>query len=134
MREQTPTPYEFAKVMIRTMVIPFSLLFLIVTCSCTTEDNSPTILIGEYEIDEVIIEKPDETLVFDQDNEMIVFTATDMYFYYRNNDQWKENGSVRLTYKDDQLMKVGCRDVVSYDHTHITWTQDDWVITRRFKL
>lgn len=129
-----PTPYEFMKVMIRTMVIPFSLLFLIVTCSCTVEDvHSPFQLLGEYEVYETIIEKPDETLVFEQNNEKLVFTSTDVYWYYLNDGEWISTGDVSLTYIGNVLTKVGCRDVVSYDHNHITWKQDDWVITRKFK-
>jgi hypothetical protein len=128
-----PTPKEFAKVMIRTMVIPFSLLFMVVTCSCTKEDHSSTILLGEYEVYETIIEKPDETLVFEQNNEKLVFTSTDVYWYYLNNEEWISTGDVSLTYVGDQLVKVGCRTVVSYDQHHISWEQDDWVITRRFK-
>jgi hypothetical protein len=130
---QHPTPKEFAKVMIRTMVIPFSLLFLIVTCSCTKESYAPTILLGEYEVYETIIEKPDETLVFEQNNEKLVFTASTIDWYYLNDGEWVNTGDVSLTYVGDQLVKVGCRTVVSYDQHHISWEQDDWVITRRFK-
>lgn len=130
---QHPTPKEFAKVMIRTMVIPFSLLFLIVTCSCTKESYAPTILLGEYEVYETIIEKPDETLVFEQNNEKLVFTASTIDWYYLNDGEWVNTGDVSLTYVGDQLVKVGCRTVVSYDQYHISWEQDDWVITRRFK-
>jgi len=130
---QHPTPKEFAKVMIRTMVIPFSLLFLIVTCSCTKESYAPTILLGEYEVYETIIEKSDETLVFEQNNEKLVFTASTIDWYYLNDGEWVNTGDVSLTYVGDQLVKVGCRTVVSYDQHHISWEQDDWVITRRFK-
>ena len=131
--EEKPSPKEFAKVMIRTMVIPFSLLFLIVTCSCTKESYAPTILLGEYEVYETIIEKPDETLVFEQNNEKLVFTASTIDWYYLNDGEWVNTGDVSLTYVGDQLVKVGCRTVVSYDQHHISWEQDDWVITRRFK-
>ena len=130
---QHPTPKEFAKVMIRTMVIPFSLLFLIVTCSCTKESYAPAILLGEYEVYETIIEKPDETLVFEQNNEKLVFTASTIDWYYFNGSEWVNTGDVSLTYVGDQLVKVGCRTVVSYDQHHISWEQDDWVITRRVK-
>ena len=130
---QRPTPKEFAKVMIRTMIIPFSLLFLIVTCSCAKESYAPTILLGEYEVYETIIEKPDETLVFEQNNEKLVFTASTIDWYYLNDGEWVNTGDVSLTYVGDQLVKVGCRTVVSYDQHHISWEQDDWVITRRFK-
>ena len=128
-----PTPYEFAKGILRTAVIPFLFLFMVVTCSCTKEDHSSTILLGEYEVYETIIEKPDETLVFEQNNEKLVFTSTDVYWYYLNGEEWISTGDVSLTYIDNQLVKVGCRTVVSYDNNHISWEQDDWLITRRFK-
>lgn len=111
-----------------------ALIPILLSASCTKDTSSSQyILSGEYEVYETIIEMPEETLVFNQGGEKLVFTATDLYWYYLNDDEWVSTGDVRLTYIDDRLIKVGCRTVVSYDQDHITWEQDDWLITRRFR-
>lgn len=110
------------------------LIPILFSTSCTENNSSSQyILSGEYEVYETIIEMPEETLVFGDSGEKLVFTSTDVYWYYLNNDEWVSTGDVRLTYVDNILVKVGCRTVVSYDKDHITWEQDDWLITRRFK-
>ncbi len=116
------------------MRLLLALIPILFSTSCT-KNNSPSqyMLSGEYEVYETIIEMPEETLVFGDSGEKLVFTSTDVYWYYLNDDEWVSTGDVRLTYVDNMLVKVGCRTVVSYDQDHITWEQDDWLITRRFK-
>jgi|DEB0MinimDraft_3_1074331.scaffolds.fasta_scaffold157126_2 hypothetical protein len=116
------------------MKLLLALIPILFSTSCTKNNSSSqNILSGEYEVYETIIEMPEETLVFGDSGEKLVFTSTDVYWYYLNNNEWVNTGNVRLTYVDNILVKVGCRNVISYDQDHITWEQDDWLITRRFK-
>ena len=94
-------------------------------------------LSGDYTVTSLTIEKPEETLVFTPGIGMLpsrmVFTETEVLFYDYYNDQWNYSGESQLIYKDDVLVKVGCRAVTDYSSDHITWRQDDWLITREFE-
>ena len=107
--------------------------------SCADSGTYPTnLLIGDYTVTSVTIDKPDETLVFRPEDgnmmpERMVFTDSVVVFYYYYDDQWNYTGESDLTYKNDILVRLGCRTVTEYSSDHITWQQDDWLITREFK-
>ena len=94
-------------------------------------------LSGDYTVTSLTIEKPEETLVFTPGVSMLpcrmVFTDTAVLFYDYYNDQWNYSGDSKLIYKNDVLVKVGCRTVTDYSSSHITWRQDDWLITRELQ-
>ena len=115
------------------------LVVLLGLASCASSSTYPTkLLIGDYTVTSVTIDKPEGIMVFTPDNgnmmpQRMVFTDSVVVFYYYYDDQWNYSGESDLTYKDDVLIKVGCRTVTEYSSSHITWEQDDWLITRQLQ-
>jgi len=100
--------------------------------------NEPTnILSGQYTVDYKTIEQPTGTLLFAHEGssqwanrtgqmmqDIHTYASDSLYFL-----QGQTTGAVRIKYDNGYPTQVGCRKVVSAGHNHISWRQDDWIIT-----
>lgn len=134
-----PTPFEFAQVILKVTIIPVLILLLILFSSCSKSElpKKEFMLSGTYEVAEMIVETPQGTSVYEAGTgmlpERLVFMNTKINWYVFSNGEWVDQGSVPMTVIDGRIVKVGCRNVLSYSEDHIAWDQDDWIITRKFE-
>lgn len=118
------------------------LLFTIsmVSCSKTNVELPSRELEGVYENYKTKITFGDGSVkVFSvEDNTMqsylYDFTQDSVYIYVLQDGEYipPQEGLYCEWYRD-QLLKVGCRQVIAYSSNHITWKQNDWLITKYFK-
>lgn len=117
----------------------FMVMFTSTSCTPDLVQEQSTVLTGVYEVDRVTITFEDGTeSVFSSSAnttiaERLVFTETEVTWYMYQNDEWVDKGSNVLSYRDGQLIKIGCRPVVEYSDKHIIWEQDEWLVRRDFK-
>tara|TARA_R110000744_G_scaffold116898_2_gene218481 strand:- start:676 stop:1032 length:357 start_codon:yes stop_codon:yes gene_type:complete len=110
--------------------------------ACTETNIEPSReLDGVYELDEVRITYGDGTIeVFSTSNNRTLpalyeFKEDSMYIYVLQDDEYinTTGRGVYCEWYRGQLLKVGCRQVIAYSDSHITWKQNDWLVTRKFK-
>lgn len=110
------------------------IILCMATTSCDSQPMQPSKILGAFDVDSTHIDFGDGTnqWFFQPNTERLVFTGDSIQWYYNTSDGYVHTGSVKATYVDFQLVKMGCRTVLSMDETHMSSTQDDWVITRYF--
>lgn len=122
----------------------FTIIMALTLLSCTKNseefqliNNDNHLLHGQYIVDYKTIEQPTGTLIFahegssqwsNRDGQMMPdvheYTTDSLYFY-----QGSSTGAVRIKYSNGIPTQVGCRHVVSSSNNHISWKQNDWIIT-----
>ncbi len=119
----------------------FLLLSTITMVACTKTNVEPLReLDGIYEVDKIKITFGDGTKkVFSAENntmlsQLLEFRGDSAYFYVLQDEEYiPSDRGVYCEWYRGKLLKVGCRQVIAYSSNHITWKQNDWLVTRTFK-
>lgn len=118
---------------------PITIISIIATAITLTltscqKDIQPSKTLGAFDVDSTHIDFGDgtEQWFINPNYERLVFTGDSIEWHYYSNNEWIHTGSVVAKYHNHQLIKMGCRTVVSMDSKHMTSLQDSWTITRYF--
>ena len=117
-----------------TIITTVLMALSLVMTSCDSVPPQPTKILGAFDVDSVHFDFGDGTqqMLRNENYERLVFTGDSIEWHYNSTNGWIHTGSVVAKYQDQQLIKMGCRTVVSMDSKHMTSLQDSWTITRYF--